>query len=59
MKLVTCGCRAVPPKAEKLLCVGVFEQEEKGGNVKRLSNNLLAFLTAKKFLIIRYWDYVK
>lgn len=54
MKLVTCGCRAVPPKAEKLLCVGVFEQEEKGGNVKRLSNNLLAFLTAKEFLIIRY-----
>jgi len=49
MKLVTCGYSAVPPKAEKILCVGAFEQEERAGNVKRLSLSLFAFLRAKRF----------
>lgn len=58
MKLVACGCSAVPSKAEKILCVGVFEQETVG-NVERLSLNLFSFLRAKKIFIIRYWDYVR
>lgn len=59
MKLVACGCSAVPSKAEKILCVLVFEQEERVGNVERLSLNLFSFPRDEKIFIIRYWDYVR
>lgn len=46
---VTCGCSAVLPKAKKILCVSVFEQKEKVGNLESLSQNLFAYLRSNKF----------